>query len=719
MPVASFRRLVGTAAVLLAPVTWAQTLQAPLPLTSPSARAPAEPFQETRYGLVIDDPYRWMERAERASELQAWLKAATDESLTQLAARPERAAWVERLQQALQPGTRYVGLVEVAGRQFVRRIQVGESTPKLIVREREGPAWQERVLFDPSTAEGGALNSFSVAPDGRTVALIATRGGSELGDVRFIDVASSREVGQRFGPVFGEFTPGWLDAQHATISRLGDPAKGNPMETMVAHVTRLGANAKPVFGFGLPGTAGTQPPEFAVVSGVTGSRWALAFGSGARADARMLVARAADVIAGRARWVPIGGYEDRLNGGALVGDRLYLLTTKNHPGGEVFVATLRPNGQLGPRQRVAVGDSVPIVSMQATREGLYLVGTRDGVASLRFLRGGRGPGVDVPLPFEASIESLGLGPSGGLLASLVGWTQARTFYRVEGARMRPAGLGSSGWGPASELSVVRHLARSADGTPVPMVVIRHRDAQGPQPALLDAYGSYGVPTVEPFYGAAQLTWASRHTLAYCGTRGGNERGRAWHEGGREANKPNAHADFIACGQALVKLGLTTPSQLAAMGTSAGGLLSPVAALQRPDLFRAAVPRVGVLNPTRLEAMANGPNQYAEMGDPRKEAGFRALARQDAVLILQERLRADPRYAPPALLVTLGMNDRRVDPWMPAKFAATALAQAGSRSLVMVRADGSQGHGVGSSLGGVVQEWADTYTFLNAVLGAQP
>jgi prolyl oligopeptidase len=252
-----------------------------------------------------------------------------------------------------------------------------------------------------------------------------------------------------------------------------------------------------------------------------------------------------------------------------------------------------------------------------------------------------------------------------------------------------------------------------------MVVIHHRSAQGAQPALLEAYGAYGSPTVEPIYNAPLLTWASARTLAYCGVRGGNERGRAWHEGGREANKPNAHADFIACGETLVKMGLTTPTQLAAMGTSAGGLLAPVAALQRPDLFRAAVPRVAVANPTRLEAMDNGPNQYAEMGDPRTETGFRALAKQDAVLILQAQLRANPAYTPPALFVTLGLNDKRVAPWMPAKFAALAQAQVGARSVVMVRADGAQGHGVGSAVGGVMQEWADTFTFLDAVLGAQP
>lgn len=683
-------------------------------LRSPQALASAEPVQETRHGLRIDDPYRWMERAERSADLNAWLQKATEQGMSQLAAQPSRAGWAERLMQALQPGTRYSGLVEVQGRQFVRRAQVGDSTPKLVVREQQGGVWRERVLFDPAAEAGGALNSFSVSPNGRTVALIASSGGSEVGDVRFLDVASGREVGQRFGPVFGEFRPNWLDARHVTISRMGDAAKGKPMETMLAYVTRMGADPKPVFGFGLPGASGTQPPEFPLLLPAPGSRWTFALGANARADSRVLIARTADVIAGRPRWQALAGYEDRANAAAVVGDRLYLLTTKTLSGGEVFAATLSGAGQLGPRQRVAQGDGTPIVDIAASRDGLYLIGTRDGAATLRFLPGGRGPAREVALPFEAALESLTPGDGGrSLVASLSGWTQARSFYRVQGARLAPLGVASQVWSGAAELVVSRQLVRSADGTQVPMVVVRHRSAQGLQPAILEAYGAYGIPTVEPLYNPSLLTWASRHTLAYCGVRGGNERGRDWHEGGREANKPNAHADFIACGEALVAQGLTTPALLSAMGTSAGGLLAPVAALQRPDLFRAAVPRVAIVNPTRLEAMANGPNQYAEMGDPRTETGFRALARQDAMLLLQERLRADAQYRPPALFVTLGLNDQRVSPWMPAKFAATALAA--SRSLVLVRADGAQGHGVGSAVGGVAQEWADTFTFLETVL----
>ena len=689
------------------------------PFTSPAARLATEAFTETRAGITISDPYRWVEQPERAADWTAWLQQATTQGMAQVASRPARAAWVTALQAATQPGTRYVGLVEVAGKQFVRRTRVGDQGSSLVVRERVNGAWRERVLFAPSATGDTAMNAFSIAPDGETVSLIASAGGSEVGDVRFLSVRTGREVGTRFGPVWGEATPEWLDARRVVLIPLGDASGGNPFSTMVAYVTTLGADRTPIFGYGLPGVQGTTPPESPAVAVLPGGKWTLALGVGARADARVLISPTSAVAAGQPQWRPMADYDDRVNYITASGDRLYLLTTRTQSGGEVLTTTMQADGRPGPMERVAVGDSVSITMIAATTDGLYMAGTQDGAASIRFLPNGSRTPVSVPLPFEASVEALRVSPDGkSVTTSLVGWTQPRVFYALRAGRLQPLGLASSGWTPARTLSVRRLQARSADGTMVPMVVIRRPGVRGPQPTVIDAYGSYGVPTAEPLYAASWLAWASSHTLVYCGTRGGNERGRAWHDAGREANKKNAHADLIACGEALVQQGLTTPAMLAVTATSAGGLLGPIAALQRPDLFRAVVARVAILNATRLEAMANGPNQYAEMGDPATEAGFRALVAQDAVLTLQQRLTADARYVPPAMLVTVGLNDQRVAPWMPAKFAATALAAAGDRQTILVRADGRQGHGIGSGASLVVEETADVFTFLEGVLGVR-
>src|SRR3546814_681071 len=199
-------------------------------------------------------------------------------------------------------------------------------------------------------------------------------------------------------------------------------------------------------------------------------------------------------------------------------------------------------------------------------------------------------------------------------------------------------------------------------------------------------------------------------MIYCGTRGGGERGRAWHDGGRLQNKANAQDDLIACGEKAVSLGLTDSRKLAITGTSAGGLLVPLAAQKRPDLFAALISRVAILNATRIEVAENGANNFVEMGDPRTESGWNALFAQDAYLQLPSA-----RGLPDTLL-TIGLNDRRVAPWMSAKFAARAQSIFGDNRLILIRAETEGGHGIGSARDLEVQEFADIFAFLEDRLG---
>jgi prolyl oligopeptidase len=193
-------------------------------------------------------------------------------------------------------------------------------------------------------------------------------------------------------------------------------------------------------------------------------------------------------------------------------------------------------------------------------------------------------------------------------------------------------------------------------------------------------------------------------MAYCGVRGGGERGRAWHEGGRSANKPNGHADFIACAATLKAAGIAPIKGVVATGTSAGGALVPPAVLKEPDLFAAMVPRVAVLNASRIGAAANGANQFDEMGDPGTSEGFKALVVMDAYHQLATA------KTMPDTLVTIGLNDKRVSPWMSAKFAARAQARFGDRRTVWLRAETDGGHGVGTAEGARVAEFADIFAF---------
>jgi prolyl oligopeptidase len=187
-------------------------------------------------------------------------------------------------------------------------------------------------------------------------------------------------------------------------------------------------------------------------------------------------------------------------------------------------------------------------------------------------------------------------------------------------------------------------------------------------------------------------------------RGGGERGRLWHEGGRSANKPNGHADYIACAKKLKANGISPVSGVVATGTSAGGTLVPPAVFKAPDLFAAMVPRVAMLNVSRLGVAMNGANQFDEFGDPNTPEGFKALVAMDAYQMLTAAASI------PDTLLTIGLNDKRVSPWMSAKFAARAQVKFGDKRTVLLRAETDGGHGVGTAEEARSAEFADIYAF---------
>lgn len=241
-----------------------------------------------------------------------------------------------------------------------------------------------------------------------------------------------------------------------------------------------------------------------------------------------------------------------------------------------------------------------------------------------------------------------------------------------------------------------------------MTILSRRDLErdGSNPTLLSGYGSYGISNLSPGFDPALLAWLERGGVyAIAGVRGGGEYGKDWHLAGKDGNKPNTWKDFIACGEYLVSAGYTSPSHLAGEGTSAGGIMIGNAIAERPDLFGAAVINVGVADAMRFESTANGATNIPEFGSVKTQEGFEALSAMDAY----RRIEDGVKY--PAVLLTHGINDSRVDVWASAKMAARLQAASASGKPVLLRIDYDAGHGLGSSVGQHVAQQADTYAFL--------
>lgn len=686
-------------------------------LTNAQVRPPAVPFSETVFGDRVDDPYRWMESADRAEDVRSFIRRSSEHSRAQLDALPGRARLRARVDAGMQAGVRYGAPYQVGALLFYTRTDPGAQFAKLVYRSANG---REHVLYDPEGVNGrGAINSFSVAPDGKTVALHTAAGGAEVGPIWFIDVASGQTRMDRLEPVWGEFEVSWLDGNTFAYTKMTQNGPGQDgMQNMRAFIRRLGSSDEfPVLGAGVEGAPTFQPQEFPFVGLADDTPWAIGVAGGARADRRLFVARRDALARSASAWRPIADYADQIASGGIQGDTLYLLSTKDVPNGRVLRLDLSRSQNLADAQVIVpTRRDVIMTGIVSVAGGLYIQGQTDGIGRLFYLADGARAPLEIRLPMRGLVTGLQEIEGGdGVTFAIQDWFTAPRAFRAAGARATPLGLDSASYAGVRNARQLRETARSADGTAVPMDLLLPPAARAgrPMPMLVEAYGAYGSNVAEPYYATNMFGLIeSGGGVAFCGTRGGGERGRAWHEGGREANKPNAHADLIACAERLIQLGYTTPRQLTVLGTSAGGLLSPPAALRRPDLFAGLVANVAILNPTRLAVAPNGPNQFGEMGNPNEEAGYRALATQDSY-----RMLATARDMPDTMLV-VGLNDNRVAPWFSAKFAARALERFGDRRLVLVRTDAEAGHGIGSARSTLVDTWTDIFAFTLNRAGAQ-
>jgi prolyl oligopeptidase len=306
-----------------------------------------------------------------------------------------------------------------------------------------------------------------------------------------------------------------------------------------------------------------------------------------------------------------------------------------------------------------------------------------------------------------------------LVLDLQGWNRARQTYLIEAdGSMRNSGLQPQGpYDAPADVVATEVKVKSHDGAMVPMSIIHKRGTplNGRNPTILYGYASYGI-TEEPFYSVSRLAWLDAGGVyAIANPRGSGVYGQEWYKGGYQTSKPNTWKDFIACAEWLIAQKWTSPERLGILGGSAGGILVGRALTERPDLFVAAVPVVGALDMVRAEVTPNGVPNIPEFGTRTSEAGFRAL------LAMSTYHQIDDGKKYPAVLLTHGVHDPRVEVWHSTKAAArlmAAQAGIGEARPVLLRLDFDAGHGVGSTKSQQLQERADIFTFFLWQMGIE-
>jgi prolyl oligopeptidase len=714
-------------AVLGAPICYTQTPNG-APAKPPVAAV--RPVIDDYYGTKIVDNYRYMENL-KDPEVQQWMRAQADYARATLDSLPGRAALLARINDVIgsQPA-RVLDVQIVAGHYYSLRTPSGGQVAGLYVRD--GLNGTDRLLIDPEKDSGSrgtqsSISFYAPSPDNGYVVYGLAAGGSGNAVLHVLAVDAGKDTGESID-LARYAHPSWRDGRSFFYTQLQQVTRSMPdaarYQKSVSRLHVVGSNPNSdstILGFGINPTILLTPEEMPTVYAASGTNYAVAvIRRGVESARRVYFAPLAEATGPETHWRPIAAsYDDGIiawmdeSAGALpaCGDTLYMISRQNSPNGEIVSFDLRGTGSVAPNVVMASG-KLPIEAIQSAKDTLYVQVLNGGAGRLErvSLLGARQP-TSVTLSFPASVLRVSTDPTaGGAVFRVSSWTRPMTYLHVEqGAeRANEAGLQpASSLDGADDLEVREVKVKSWDGTEIPLS-IRYKKGlvlDGSHPTWLLGYGAYGYPMTPANIPGARAAFERGVIFANAHVRGGGDYGEAWHLAGYKLTKSNTWRDFIACAEYLIAQHYTSPSRLLGVGASAGGILVGRASEERPDLFAAVIAEVPAADMLRWETTANGEGNVTEFGSVKTQEGFEDLYAMSSYAHVRDGV----KY--PAVMVTTAINDKRVEPWIPAKFAARLQAATASGRPVLLRVDYDAGHaGIGATVSQQAESFADILSF---------
>jgi len=688
-----------------------------------SAQAPTRlPYPETRKADVVDDyfgtkvadPYRWLEDP-NSPETQAWVDAQNKVTFAFLDRIPGRAAIRDRLT-VLWNYERY-GVPSREGARYVFSRNDGLQNQAVIYTTRtldDAP----RVFLDPNTLSTDgtvALTGLEFTDDGAKAAYAVSAAGSDWLEWHVRDVESGRDLPDAIK--WSKFSgAAWMkDGSGFFYSRYDAPAEGqaysgvNKYQKVYFHALGTAQDRdslvyarddQPDWGFS---PEVTEDGRYLVIS-----QW-----EGTNRENRVFVR---DLSAPGA---PIAAFLDKFDARYTVvgndGATFYVLTDNAagrnrlvaidlaHPEASAWTTLIAELPGRDVLAGVAMAGDRFLVQVRTDAHERLRVHSRDGA-------------------FEREIALPALGTIGGLSAkrkaadafyAFTSFTYPTTIYHLDPAtgESRVFKQPNVAFTP-SDYETEQVFYPSKDGTRIPMFLVHRKGMarDGQAPTILYGYGGFDV-SLTPAFSPALVGWLEMGGVyAQPNLRGGGEYGKEWHDAGRLTNKQNVFDDFIAAAEFLIREKVTSTPRLAINGGSNGGLLVGAAMTQRPELFGAAVPEVGVMDMLRFHRFTIGWAWKSDYGSSETKDGFDTLVKYSPL----HNIRPGVHY--PATLVTTGDHDDRVVPAHSHKFTATLQAAQGGDAPILTRIETRAGHGAGKPTTKQIEEHADIYTFLTWALG---
>ncbi len=674
------------------------------------------PVVDDYHGEQIADPYRWLEELD-TPDTRAWVEAQNKLTFGYLGEIKEREQLRARLTK-LWNFERYGLPVREGGRVFYSKNDGLQNQSVMYVTDKPDAA--PRVLLDPNTLSTDgtvALSGTALSEDGKLLAYGLASAGSDWQEWHVRDVGTGQDLPDVIKWVKFAGASWTKDGKGFFYSRYDEPATGamvakNEFQKLYYH--KLGT---------------PQAEDALIYERKDQAKWG--FGGGVTEDGRYLIINVWEGSADKNRvfytdlkpGVGKGKVVELLNAfdaqyGFVGNDGpvFYFQANKDAPRGKVLAIDTRKPNASDPTTWTTLVPEAP-----ETLRGVSYVG---GQLLLTYLKDARSQvkQFDKKGKLVREVALPGIGSAYGFGGEktdkdtffvFTSYTTPATIYRHDIA----SGKSEVYRQPKVDFDPTQYetsqvFYKSKDGTQVPMFLTHKKGLQkdGKNPTYLYGYGGFNV-ALTPSFSVADLTWMEMGgVLAVANLRGGGEYGREWHEAGTKLRKQNVFDDFIGAAEYLIAEKFTSPDKLAIGGRSNGGLLVGAAITQRPDLFAAALPGVGVMDMLRFHKFTIGWGWVPDYGSADDPTEFKALRAYSPL----HNLKAGTKY--PATLVHTADHDDRVVPGHSYKFAAAMQAAQGGDKPVLIRVEVKAGHGAGKPTSKQIEEWVDLWGFLVKNLG---
>ena len=675
----------------------------------PATRAGAE--SDTLHGQKIADPYRWLED-ETSPEVQAWMTAQDDYARGVLAKAPHRDEWAARLRQVF-----YYDAVSApahrGGRYFYTRKHADKE--KMIVYWKQGENGAEKVLFDPNqwSADGSkGLGTWAPSWDGRYVAYGVKEHNSDETVTHILDINTGKDLpdvleGTKYS------SASWTPDSHGFYYTWVPPVSD-----------KVTVADRPGFAEIRFHKLGTAPAADAVVHPATGNPGTF-IGGGISRDGHWLLVTiqhgwtSSDVYVKDARkpgagWTPLVQGVDALFEVDAWRDRFYVTTNHGAPRNRVYKVDPAHLDRAAWKEIVAESDAT-LERALIVGEHLVLTYLRNAATELEIhdLDGKLVRKVDLP-PLGSSFGITGNPDEDTGYTGYTSFTEPQVIYKTSIRTGK-----TSEWTrvqlpiDTAQLTTEQVFFPSKDGTRISMFIVAKKGAprDGSNPTILSGYGGFNV-NLTPVFSSSRAVWLERGgVLAIPNLRGGGEYGEEWHRAGNLLVKQNVFDDFIAAAEYLIAERWTSREHLAISGASNGGLLVGAAVTQRPDLFKAVICGVPLLDMLRYHLFGSGKTWVPEYGSAEDPAQFKVLHQYSPYRVAVDA----GRRAYPAVLLDSADHDDRVDPMHARKMAAVLQAAQTGDAPILLRIERNAGHGGADMVKQQVERLADQMALLEQLL----